>query len=69
MGAFQWAVRQSCEVENLMVSVERIHEYTLLQSEPAPLRPETPPDNWPSKYVERRATLSSICFPVLIFHL
>ena len=35
MGLFQWAVRQSVEVDNQMVSVERIVSYTNLISEPA----------------------------------
>ena len=32
---FQWCVRQSIEVENLMTSVERLDEYTNLPSEEA----------------------------------
>lgn len=35
MGLFQWAVRQSTEIENLMVSVERIVSYSKLTPEPA----------------------------------
>jgi len=35
MGLFQWAVRQSVEVDNQMVSVERIVAYSNLASEPA----------------------------------
>ena len=34
-GLFQWCVRQSAEVENMMISVERILAYTRLPSEPA----------------------------------
>ncbi|KAL1920360.1 uncharacterized protein VTP21DRAFT_737 [Calcarisporiella thermophila] len=35
MGVLQWCTRQSAEVENMMVSVERIHEYTKLEPEGA----------------------------------
>jgi ABC-type multidrug transport system fused ATPase/permease subunit len=34
-GLFQWCVRQSCEVENLMTSVERVLGFTNLPAEPA----------------------------------
>ncbi|XP_057311415.1 ATP-binding cassette sub-family C member 4-like isoform X1 [Hydractinia symbiolongicarpus] len=33
-GMFQWSVRQSAEVDNLMTSVERVFEYTKLEPEP-----------------------------------
>ena len=33
-GLFQWSVRQSAEVENMMVSVERVSAYSSLPSEP-----------------------------------
>ena len=39
LGLFQWAVRQSVEVENLMTSVERLLEYVALPSEET-LKPE-----------------------------
>ena len=35
MGLFQWAVRQSAEVDSQMVSVERIVAFSSLPSEPA----------------------------------
>ena len=35
MGLFQWAVRQSVEVDSQMVSIERIDAYSRLASEPA----------------------------------
>ncbi|XP_072319420.1 ATP-binding cassette sub-family C member 4-like [Eucyclogobius newberryi] len=47
VGNFQWMVRQSAEVENMMTSVERVVEYTELESE-APWETERkPPPDWP----------------------
>ena len=40
--SFQWGVNQSTEVENQMVSVERVIEYSKLQPEAAL---ESPPGN------------------------
>ncbi|KAI4581553.1 hypothetical protein MJG53_009996 [Ovis ammon polii x Ovis aries] len=46
-GIFQWCVRQSAEVENMMISVERGIEYTDLEKE-APWELEyRPPPIWP----------------------
>ncbi|MXQ98865.1 hypothetical protein E5288_WYG002118 [Bos mutus] len=46
---FQWCVRQSVEVENMMISVERVIEYTDLEKE-APWELEyRPPPSWPNK--------------------
>ncbi|XP_045018373.1 ATP-binding cassette sub-family C member 4 [Bubalus bubalis] len=46
-GMFQWCVRQSAEVENMMISVERVIEYTDLEKE-APWELEyRPPPFWP----------------------
>nr|XP_020747155.1 multidrug resistance-associated protein 4-like [Odocoileus virginianus texanus] len=44
---FQWCIRQSVEVENMMISVERVIEYTDLVKE-APWELEyRPPPSWP----------------------
>uniref|UniRef100_A0AAQ5ZIP6 Cystic fibrosis transmembrane conductance regulator n=1 Tax=Amphiprion ocellaris TaxID=80972 RepID=A0AAQ5ZIP6_AMPOC len=48
-GMFQWGVRQSAEVENMMTSVERAVEYTELESEAPWETQKHPPPNWPSK--------------------
>nr|XP_025975233.1 multidrug resistance-associated protein 4 isoform X3 [Dromaius novaehollandiae] len=49
MGTFQWGVRQSAEVENLMISVERVMEYTELEKEAAWETDKHPPPEWPSQ--------------------
>ncbi|XP_049301233.1 uncharacterized protein LOC125774907 [Anopheles funestus] len=49
VGMCQWGMRQSAELENRMVSVERVNEYTNLPSEP-PLETapkHRPQRNWP----------------------
>ncbi|XDB55923.1 hypothetical protein AB1E18_009385 [Capra hircus] len=47
-GMFQWCIRQSAEVENMMISVERGIEYTDLEKE-APWELEyRPPPFWPT---------------------
>ncbi|XP_034411150.1 multidrug resistance-associated protein 4-like isoform X3 [Cyclopterus lumpus] len=48
-GNFQWTVRQSAEVENMMTSVERVVEYTELESEAPWETQKQPPPNWPNK--------------------
>ncbi|XP_067842586.1 multidrug resistance-associated protein 4 isoform X2 [Heptranchias perlo] len=48
MGMFQWGVRQSTEVENLMTSVERVLEYTELESEASWESYKPPPNGWPN---------------------
>ncbi|XP_069858835.1 ATP-binding cassette sub-family C member 4 [Dipodomys merriami] len=47
MGMFQWSVRQSAEVENMMISVERVIEYTDLEKEAPWECQRRPPPNWP----------------------
>ncbi|XP_063733833.1 ATP-binding cassette sub-family C member 4-like isoform X2 [Eleginops maclovinus] len=49
VGNFQWTVRQSAEVENMMTSVERVVEYTELESEASWETEKPPPPDWPSK--------------------
>ena len=46
----QWGIRQSTELENQMISVERIIEYAELPSEPAleSDKKNAPPTGWPS---------------------
>ncbi|XP_048350845.1 ATP-binding cassette sub-family C member 4 isoform X2 [Sphaerodactylus townsendi] len=51
MGMFQWGVRQSAEVENLMISVERVMEYTELEKEAAWESSKRPPPEWPTEGV------------------
>lgn len=46
MGVLQWTTRQSAEVENMMVSVERVLEYATLPSD-ASLKPRAPPTGPP----------------------
>uniref|UniRef100_A0A672S3V6 Cystic fibrosis transmembrane conductance regulator n=1 Tax=Sinocyclocheilus grahami TaxID=75366 RepID=A0A672S3V6_SINGR len=49
MGMFQWGVRQSAEVENLMTSVERVVEYTELESEAPWETQKRPSPDWPNR--------------------
>uniref|UniRef100_A0A803WEM7 Multidrug resistance-associated protein 4 n=1 Tax=Ficedula albicollis TaxID=59894 RepID=A0A803WEM7_FICAL len=49
MGTFQWGVRQSAEVENLMISVERVMEYTELEKEAPWETNKHPPPEWPNQ--------------------
>ncbi|XP_011138927.1 probable multidrug resistance-associated protein lethal(2)03659 isoform X1 [Harpegnathos saltator] len=50
-GMFQWGMRQSAELENQMTSVERVLEYSKINSEP-PLESapdKKPKEDWPQK--------------------
>uniref|UniRef100_A0A673TNA9 Multidrug resistance-associated protein 4 n=1 Tax=Suricata suricatta TaxID=37032 RepID=A0A673TNA9_SURSU len=49
MGMFQWSVRQSAEVENMMISVERVIEYTDLEKEAPWEYQNRPPPTWPQE--------------------
>ncbi|CAL1598299.1 unnamed protein product [Knipowitschia caucasica] len=49
VGNFQWTVRQSAEVENMMTSVERVVEYAKLESEASWETEKKPPPDWPSR--------------------
>uniref|UniRef100_A0A3P9B283 Multidrug resistance-associated protein 4 n=1 Tax=Maylandia zebra TaxID=106582 RepID=A0A3P9B283_9CICH len=46
-GMFQWGVRQSAEIENMMTSVERVVEYAELESEASWETDKQPPSDWP----------------------
>ncbi|KAM6934339.1 ATP-binding cassette sub-family C member 4-like [Xenentodon cancila] len=46
-GMFQWGVRQSAEIENMMTSVERVVEYAELESEAPWEMDKQPPADWP----------------------
>lgn len=47
LGMTQWGIRQTSELENQMVCVERVMEYANLPSEMK--NEKAPPANWPSK--------------------
>ncbi|KAB0372736.1 hypothetical protein FD755_015489 [Muntiacus reevesi] len=51
MGMFQWCVRQSAEVENMMISVERVMEYTDLEKEAPWEYQKRPVPSWPHEGV------------------
>lgn len=49
IGSLQWGMRQWSELENHMVSVERLLEYTTVESEPDRKQLIKLPDNWPDE--------------------
>ncbi|XP_067113164.1 ATP-binding cassette sub-family C member 4-like [Osmerus mordax] len=51
IGMFQWGVRQSAEVENMMTSVERVVEYSELEREATWESEKRPPADWPKNGV------------------
>lgn len=48
-GYLQWGVRQSAEVSNQLMSVERILEYNYLEAEKQPEIPKEMPLDWPKQ--------------------
>jgi len=49
-GVLFWAIYMSCFVENRMVSVERIKQFSVIPSEAAwTIKDRLPPPNWPSQ--------------------
>lgn len=46
-GFLQWGIRQSAEVANQLMSVERVMEYRDLVSEKQPEKPQSLPKDWP----------------------
>lgn len=55
----QWSIRQSAEVANQLMSVERILEYTQLDQEPQPKKAIEPAKDWPS---EGRVVFKNVVF-------
>lgn len=48
-GIVQWGIRQSAEVSNQLMSVERVLEYTSLPAEKQPEKPKIPTTDWPKE--------------------
>lgn len=48
-GLVQWGMRQSAEVANQLMSVERVLDYKHLPQEKQPDIPKIPPKAWPDK--------------------
>ncbi|XP_032133378.1 multidrug resistance-associated protein 4 isoform X5 [Sapajus apella] len=72
MGMFQWCVRQSAEVENMMISVERVIEYTDLEKEAPWEYQKRPPAAWPHEGVivfDNVNFMYSLDGPVVLKHL
>ena len=47
IGMCQWGMRQTAELENQMVSVERVLEYSQLPAEETNVEKQEPPKDWP----------------------
>lgn len=47
-GMLQWGVRQSAEVSNQLMAVERVLEYRNLEPEPEPAKPRAVDKDWPA---------------------
>ncbi|KAJ3055696.1 Multidrug resistance-associated protein 4 [Rhizophlyctis rosea] len=62
IGLLQWCIRQSAEVENQMICVERVLEYTKLESEAPAITLVRPPENWPT-YGEVQIKNMSLAYP------
>uniref|UniRef100_A0A8C9DN19 Multidrug resistance-associated protein 4 n=1 Tax=Prolemur simus TaxID=1328070 RepID=A0A8C9DN19_PROSS len=72
MGTFQWCVRQSAEIENMMISVERVIEYTNLEKEAPWEYQRRPPPAWPHEGViifDNVNFMYSLDGPVVLKHL
>lgn len=48
-GMLQWGIRQSAEISNQMMAVERVLEYRDLEPEKQPKKPREVADDWPSR--------------------
>lgn len=64
IGLLQWAVRQSAEVETLMISTERIFEYAELEPEAPDVTKLKVPTDWPSSG-EVEFQKMSLAYPIL----
>ncbi|XP_012660474.1 multidrug resistance-associated protein 4 [Otolemur garnettii] len=72
MGMFQWGVRQSAELENMMISVERVIEYTNLEKEAPWETQKRPPASWPHEGMiifDNVNFMYSLDGPVVLKHL
>ncbi|KAL5033223.1 hypothetical protein BDV3_000232 [Batrachochytrium dendrobatidis] len=63
-GLLQWAVRQSAEVENLMVSPERVFEYAALPPEAPEKTSVVPSEHWP-EHGDIKISNMSMTYPAM----